>query len=79
MGAFMSTTADRSWNSLPARSRPARKPRGSWLADYIADVVFIVILAAPFVIFTAPSSVPEAVVSASAAAAAPATPAGRTE
>ena len=35
---------------------------GHHLADYVVDVFFVVLLAAPFVIFKSPASVEEAVV-----------------
>jgi hypothetical protein len=61
-------------------SRPAERSRDGHLAEYVADVLFIVLLAAPFVIFTAPSSELDAVLSAPPAVAAPAdAPAGQPE
>jgi len=44
-----------------ATAASRRTMRDRRLADYIADVVFIVILAAPFVMFSCPSSVLDAV------------------
>jgi hypothetical protein len=38
--------------------RPVRTSRG---ADYVADIFFIALLAAPFLIFDAPGSMPDAV------------------
>ena len=63
--------------STPAIATPARASRakaaeaaeaasGHRLADYVVDVFFIVLLAAPFVIFQSPASVQEAVVAAQA-------------
>jgi hypothetical protein len=64
------------------RSRDADASRGDRLANYIVDVFFVALLAAPFLIFQSPASVQDAVVSSHAAiaktdatAAAPATPA----
>ena len=45
----------------PSRSR-AEPASGARAADYVADIFFIALLAAPFLIFESPSSVPEAVV-----------------
>jgi hypothetical protein len=43
-----------------------RDDGASRTADYIADVVFIALLAAPFLIFEAPASIRDAVLSAGA-------------
>jgi len=40
--------------------------KASRMADYIADVVFIALLAAPFLIFEAPASIRDAVLTAGA-------------
>lgn len=50
-----------------AESRPATTAEsvgGHRLADYIVDVFFVVVLAAPFVIFKSPATVEDAVVPA---------------
>ncbi|HTI47432.1 MAG TPA: hypothetical protein VMB76_12805 [Casimicrobiaceae bacterium] len=61
----MSMTAEQTFindNTRAGASAPSRRAtRDRRLADYIADVVFIVILAAPFVMFSCPSSVLDAV------------------
>ena len=82
-----SSTLSRTTRTIPAtRNSPARASRiegASRIADYIVDVFFIALLAAPFLIFQSPASVQEAVGSAraadtavvvTAAAPAPATP-----
>jgi hypothetical protein len=68
----MSTTAERSFTPVQTQREVARRSRDGHLAEYVADVLFIVLLAAPFVIFTAPSSELDAVLSAPPAVAAPA-------
>jgi hypothetical protein len=73
-GAIMNTgtfqpTAPTATTPSPARvSRAAAaQAAGSHrLADYVVDVFFIVLLAAPFVIFQSPASVEDAVVAAHA-------------
>ena len=50
-----------------ARPRDAESSRGERLGNYIVDVFFVALLAAPFLIFQSPASVQEAVVSSHAA------------
>ena len=50
-----------------AQARDTKPATHHRLADYIVDVFFIVLLAAPFVIFQSPASVQDAVVAHSPA------------
>jgi hypothetical protein len=50
---------------------------GARAADYVADIFFIALLAAPFLVFEAPSSVPEAAIAARSAPPAASAPAPR--
>ena len=52
--------------STVARARPTRARR-SRAADYVADVCLVALLAAPFVLFEAPSTLPDAVILSRAA------------
>jgi hypothetical protein len=47
-------------------SKRSEAASGARAADYVADIFFIALLAAPFMIFESPGSVPEAVVAARA-------------
>ena len=49
------------------RARPANEAGRHRFADYIVDVFFVALLAAPFLIFESPASVQDAVVAARAA------------
>ena len=57
-------------NARTVLAAPAERPRATagagtgshHVADYIVDVFFVVLLAAPFVIFKSPASVEDAVV-----------------
>ena len=65
-------------NAGPVSRAPEDGAKASRMADYIADVVFIALLAAPFLIFEAPASIRDAVLTAGAqrpAIVSPATPA----
>ena len=53
-------------NPAGASQPPDAGAKASRMADYIADVVFIALLAAPFLIFEAPASIRDAVVTAGA-------------
>jgi hypothetical protein len=53
-------------------TRPARRSRA---ADYLADICLVTLLAAPFLLFESPSTLPEAVVVSRASPAAMAQPA----
>ena len=61
-----STTYTRSTSAPRVRDHASAPAGGSRLADYVIDVFFIALLAAPFLIFEAPASVQEAVVAAHA-------------
>ena len=49
--------------STPPHARAGRPVGGNRFADYVLDVFFIALLAAPFVIFATPASMQDAVVS----------------
>jgi len=53
-------------NAGTISSAPEAGAKASRMADHIADVVFIVLLAAPFLIFQAPASIRDAVLTAGA-------------
>ena len=71
--------------SLTAPNTSARTPashaRRSRAADYVADICLVMLLAAPFLLFEAPSALPDAVVVSRAGpvAMAPLAPAGTEE
>jgi len=70
-------TASPTATASRARPQAAERPVGSRTADYIVDVFFVALLAAPFLIFETPASVQDAVAplhgaNAAVAAAAPA-------
>jgi hypothetical protein len=48
-------------NAATVSRAPEHGAKASRMADYIADVVFIALLAAPFLIFEAPASIHDAV------------------
>jgi len=58
-----------------AERRSARTGHRSRTADYIADIALVALLAAPFMLFEAPSTLPEAVIASRAAPTAVAQPA----
>jgi hypothetical protein len=51
-----------STTSRTAERRSARTGHRSRTADYIADIALVALLAAPFMLFEAPSTLPEAVI-----------------
>jgi hypothetical protein len=57
---YLRTTSSTS-PAARAAAKPADPATRSHLADYIVDVFFILLLAAPFVIFQSPATVHEAV------------------
>jgi len=61
--------------STPTERRATRTGHRSRTADYIADVVLVALLASPFMLFEAPSTLPEAVIASRAAPTAVAQPA----
>jgi hypothetical protein len=46
----------------PAERRSTRTGHRSRTADYIADIALVALLAAPFMLFEAPSTLPDAVI-----------------
>jgi len=50
----------------PLERRTTRSGHRSWTADYIADIALVALLASPFMLFEAPSTLPEAVVASRA-------------
>jgi hypothetical protein len=52
--------------STPTERRVRRVGHRSWTADYIADIALVALLASPFMLFEAPSTLPEAVVASRA-------------
>ena len=58
---YLRATASRTAAAPRARPQASERPAGHRLADYIVDVFFVALLAAPFLIFEAPASVQDAV------------------
>jgi len=69
------STVSRTASAPRTRERPDGSSSRSRLADYIVDVFFVALLAAPFLIFEAPASVQDAVVPLHATAAQASAPA----
>jgi hypothetical protein len=60
-GTYTRTVPARSPSASSAGAHRAERPARSHLADYIIDVFFVALLAAPFLIFYSPESVQDAV------------------